>query len=50
MAKVAIDVLGPLIKSEKGNRYVLVLVDCFTKWTEAYAIPNQEAFRDVGKK
>jgi hypothetical protein len=29
--------------TEKGNRYILVLVDCFTKWTEAYAIPNQEA-------
>ena len=44
MEKVAIDVLGPLIKSEKGNRYALVLVDCFTKWTEAFAITNQEAF------
>ena len=43
MENVAIDVLGPLIKSQKGDKYVLVLVDCFTKCTEAYAIPNQEA-------
>lgn len=35
--------IGPLVKSEKGYRYILVLVDCFTKWTEAYALPNQEA-------
>ena len=42
MEKIAIDVLGPLPLSEKGNRFVLVLVDCFTKWTEAYAMPNQE--------
>ena len=43
MEKNAIDILGPLPISQNGNRFVLVLVDCFTKWTEAYALPNQEA-------
>ena len=43
MEKIAIDILGPLPLSQNGNRFVLVLVDCFTKWTEAYALPNQEA-------
>ena len=42
MEKITIDVLGPLPVSEAGNRYVLVLADCFTKWTEAFAMPNQE--------
>ena len=43
MEKIAIDILGPLVKSQKGNRFILVLADCFSKWTEAYALPNQEA-------
>ena len=41
--RVAIDVLGPLPESDAGNRYLLVLMDYFTKWPEAYALPNQEA-------
>ncbi|KAG7472997.1 Retrovirus-related Pol poly from transposon, partial [Solea senegalensis] len=27
----------------RGNRYVLAAMDYFTKWPEAYAIPDQEA-------
>ena len=26
-----------------GNTHVLIVADYFTRWTEAYAIPNQEA-------
>ena len=36
-------VMGPLPETEKGSKYVLVAADCFTKWVEAYGIPNQEA-------
>ena len=43
MERIEIDVMGPLPLSLKGNKYILVVCDCFTKWTEAYAIPNQEA-------
>ena len=39
----AVDIMGPLPKSKNGNRYILVLGDYFTRWMEAYAIPNQEA-------
>ena len=41
--RIAIDVAGPFPRSNLGNKYVLVAMDYFTKWPEAYAIPNQEA-------
>ncbi|KAL7839003.1 hypothetical protein SRHO_G00256610 [Serrasalmus rhombeus] len=43
MERVAVDVLGPFPRTEAGNRYVLVAMDFFTKWPEAYAVPDQSA-------
>ena len=43
MELVAMDIMGPFPESEAGNTYVLVVVDYFTRYTEAYAIRNQEA-------
>ena len=43
MERIAMDILGPLPITEKGNRYILVIMDVFTKWTEAYPLKNQEA-------
>ena len=40
---VAMDLLGPLPESINKNSYVLVVSDYFTRYTEAYALPNQEA-------
>jgi transposase InsO family protein len=41
--RVAMDILGPLPLSDNGNRYVIVIMDYFTKWAEAVAIPDQTA-------
>uniref|UniRef100_A0A3P9ICG4 Integrase catalytic domain-containing protein n=1 Tax=Oryzias latipes TaxID=8090 RepID=A0A3P9ICG4_ORYLA len=43
MERVGVDVLGPFPLTESGNRYVLVAMDYFTKWPEAYAVPDQSA-------
>lgn len=43
MERVAVDIMGPFPHTDKGNRYVLVAMDYFTKWPEASAIPAQEA-------
>eukprot|EP00731_Ephydatia_muelleri_P005167 Em0002g1343a len=43
MQIVAVDILGPLPRTEKGNSYVLAATDYYTRWVEAYAIPDQGA-------
>jgi transposase InsO family protein len=39
---VAIDIFGPLPNSKKGNKYVLVMMDCFIGWVELRAIPDKK--------
>ncbi|UYV84785.1 K02A2.6-like [Cordylochernes scorpioides] len=41
--RIAIDIMGPLPRSDKGNRYNLVAMDYFTKWPEAFPLADQEA-------
>ena len=43
MEKIHIDFIGPLPKTKEGNEHILVMVDQFTKWTEAIPLPCQEA-------
>ena len=43
MERVAVDVAGPFPVSTSGNRFVVVVIDYFTKWPEVFPVPNQEA-------
>ena len=43
MERIAIDILGELPETPRGNKYIVVIGDYFTKWTEALPIPNMEA-------
>ena len=37
------DLLDMSVTTARGNRYVLVMVDCFSRWTEACPLPDKTA-------
>ena len=41
MARIVLDIIGPLPRSKKYNQYILVIGDHFSRWMEAYPLPNQ---------
>ena len=41
--RVAMDLLYMSVTSAKGNRYVLVMVDCFSRWTDACPLSDKTA-------
>ena len=40
---VGVDIIGPLKTTSEGNRYILSVIDYYTKYAEAEPLPNQEA-------
>ena len=43
MSVVGIDIMGPLNPSYAGNQYIIVVSCYYTKWVEAFAVPNHTA-------
>ena len=41
--RIAMDLVGPLPQTDRGNVYILVICDYFTKYVEAFALPDQQA-------
>jgi hypothetical protein len=39
---IEMDIVGPFPVSDKGNRYILTVIDHFTRWPEAYALSKQD--------
>ena len=40
---VGCDLMGPFTETPAGNRYIFTATDYYTKWVEAFAIPNKTA-------
>ena len=43
MLKLSIDSIGPLPEDSRGNKYVLVVIDTFTRWTMCYPLQTLNA-------
>jgi hypothetical protein len=41
--QIHVDILGPLTEAENGCKYVLTMVDQFTRWVELIPLTNQKA-------
>jgi predicted aspartyl protease len=41
--RVSIDCVGPITRSKRGNRYIVVLTDYLTRWPEAFAVRSIKA-------
>jgi transposase InsO family protein len=40
---VAIDIVGPMVETSEGNLWILTMIDVFTRWPLAVAIPNRKS-------
>ena len=49
LQRVGIDIIGPLPRTAQGNAFILVIVDYYTRWIEAYCIPDQTAYTVADK-
>ena len=43
MERLAIDLSGPHPRTPRGSVYIMACIDTFTKWAEAFPLPNKEA-------
>jgi len=48
MERCHVDIIGPHPRTAGGSQYILTCADAFSKWAEAFAIPNREAKNVAG--
>ena len=44
LERMAVDIVGPLPRTKNDNLYIVVIVDYFTKWAEAFPIPDKQTY------
>lgn len=42
LERISLDILGPVTRRYNGNKYILVVTDYFTRFAEAYSLPDIE--------
>ncbi len=42
--RVALDIVGPLLETTNGNKYVLVAIDHYSKWCETRHVQEHGAY------
>ena len=42
-AEISVDLMGPYVPADSKYRYILVVADMFTRWTEAFALETARA-------
>ena len=40
---VGVDILGPITRTSKGNEYIIIMIDLFSKWLETKAVKNTQS-------
>ena len=43
MHRINIDTIGPLPVDQMGNKHIIVMIDCFSRYCELYAVPSTSA-------
>lgn len=43
LGRITVDIVGPFPEMARGNKYILIATDCFTKLGEVFPMPNQQA-------
>ena len=44
LERMAVDLMGPLPMTKNGNLYIVVIADYFTKWAEAFPLPDKKSY------
>lgn len=42
-SRIHMDILGPITKTTEGHKYILLVVDSFSKWPEAFPLRTQDS-------
>lgn len=42
-SQIGIDLIGPLVETSHGNKFIMTITDYYTKWAEATAIKDKTA-------